>query len=490
MDKKSSAAARLTGMNKKRELVRMDNAGKKEKCSICFDAKSVGLECDKRHFVCADCFSPFVESLCDDVGKLKDAAFEVACPVPECTSLHWNSYHVREMLKGETLEKYIDTLIRLCKQHGNIPADAAGGDLQNKKAATRQRILDCLSIGCPRCEGVLDPNPDGCCAMKCPGCGTHFCFLCLSTSDNSASCHTHVRVCPKSPEPGNLFVTKDGVMRAHTVLRVAAVRAIVVKYFLDRHKKKDCTTEQLSSCTDVVELLVSCKQNLEALNITANDLLPNFVAPDAHNVAAPEAEGLLCFTVSTTAAVFVSIVFVCAYFAYTVIKSVSSITSEPSSTSMAPVEAMTTAVLSDYRTYEAMLILLASMNFVFQGRSTKSLMCLLLATVATYLLEFMRTVVFKVGSSILTVVIYLLEFLCAVVFKVGVISLRVMGAIARHVLSNCVTPDSLPVLLATVNFLFRGRTTKSLMGVLLAVMFYYRHIVQSVMRSDDNSYAG
>jgi hypothetical protein len=267
--------------NKKPQLMRMRSDGKLESCSICLDSKSKGLSCEANHFICVDCFSPYVESICDDMGKLKDNKFEVACPVPNCTSPHWNSFHIRTILEGKALEKYIDTLIKACSQADAAPAvntsaAVAAGPDSDKIKATAAMIVDSLSMKCPKCKVVLDPNPDGCCAMKCLGCATYFCWLCFATQSNSTVCHQHVRACPMSTTPGNVFVPKEGVNIAHANRRIVAIHNILVKYWFDANPQEvQFSKEKLKTSPGVIRILRSCQRELSDLNIDPDAILEN-----------------------------------------------------------------------------------------------------------------------------------------------------------------------------------------------------------------------
>lgn len=70
-------------------------------------------------------------------------------------------------------------------------------------------IADAMCIRCPvsSCHVPLDPRPDGCMALRCAYCATHFCFLCLEISDSTESCHAHVQGCELNPTPGDYFTT-------------------------------------------------------------------------------------------------------------------------------------------------------------------------------------------------------------------------------------------------------------------------------------------
>lgn len=75
------------------------------------DSNNINEEAEKLHFICQQCFSPYVSSLCDESFKLLDNGGQITCPVPECCSRPWSSHDVRHAVVGNVLEKYIDILV-------------------------------------------------------------------------------------------------------------------------------------------------------------------------------------------------------------------------------------------------------------------------------------------------------------------------------------------------------------------------------------------
>lgn len=88
------------------------------------------------------------------------------------------------------------------------------------------RIIDAMTLKCPNksCNFALDPTPDGCCAMRCYSCGSHFCWLCLTTQDNSLKCHAHVRTCKENPTPNNLFLSPEHLDFVHKKRIIESIR--------------------------------------------------------------------------------------------------------------------------------------------------------------------------------------------------------------------------------------------------------------------------
>ncbi|KAJ1430637.1 hypothetical protein B484DRAFT_448813 [Ochromonadaceae sp. CCMP2298] len=188
-------------------------------CVICLEQvpSRPGLMCGRRgsHFVCAECFGGYVDSLCKDVGKFSDAEYRVSCPFPGCRAPPWTTLQVRSTLDGPAQDQYVELLLELLRSARGKP----------KGEINSGCLVETLNLKCPSCGTVLDPNPDGCCAMRCLGCASYFCWLCFSTCVSSAACHDHVRVCSLSPQRGELFIDSKRVSKeVHKFKRIVALR--------------------------------------------------------------------------------------------------------------------------------------------------------------------------------------------------------------------------------------------------------------------------
>jgi hypothetical protein len=77
-------------------------------------------------------------------------------------------------------------------------------------------IHELMNTRCPNinCHQVIDPLPDGCCAMTHSACQTYFCWVCFEISPSNASCHKHVR----DKHGGSVFVPEAKVRQAHRAL--------------------------------------------------------------------------------------------------------------------------------------------------------------------------------------------------------------------------------------------------------------------------------
>lgn len=260
----------VVGASKKPELIRSNSDGLPHKCAICLDDQVKGLCCESSHFICSGCFSPYVDSNCADFGKLRDTKFEVCCPVPQCNSAPWNSHHVRNCLEGAILEKYIDTLIRVCNNGTAATTGSVHGDRRSSLLAD---LSDALCLKCPNCKIVLDPNPDGCCAVKCLHCATHFCWLCFNTQANSKACHAHVAKCSLNSTQGLVFASRANCTEAHKLIRATSIRFVLTKHWFQLHPEDlDCTTEKLKHSVELKALLNQFKTELNDCQMTVDDV--------------------------------------------------------------------------------------------------------------------------------------------------------------------------------------------------------------------------
>ena len=226
------------------------------RCEICFDnypkaeteSRSDGIYCNSattKHFICADCLSSYVKSMCEDFGVLKDHCFTVCCPVMEtaklnggsklqrCSSLPWSSSSLRRVLRGEMLDLYLDTLVKGCRlvcpedasmsnsPAGTVAAPQATGE---DKEVYLAPLLEALNLKCPRCGVVFDPSPDGCAAVRCSQCSTYVCFMCFDARKGSSDCHAHVRKCNFAAQVGTVFQSEAGREAAHKRLRIIKLR--------------------------------------------------------------------------------------------------------------------------------------------------------------------------------------------------------------------------------------------------------------------------
>ena len=86
-------------------------------------------------------------------------------------------------------------------------------------------VLNALTLQCPNvnCLASLDPNSDGCSAIKCRSCSSHFCWLCFSLKNGSQVCHQHVLKCTENPTK-QLFHAPEVIEKVHRKRKIESVR--------------------------------------------------------------------------------------------------------------------------------------------------------------------------------------------------------------------------------------------------------------------------
>jgi hypothetical protein len=210
------------------QLIRQSSQCIPEKCAICFDMQSKGLLCENsKHFVCSVCVSPYVRSVIENAGKIHDDGFTIHCPVPDCKSPPWSSHQIRLILDGEVLEKYIDTLVQILKFRGEEDGSGTSENVNDKNV---HQLVEALSLRCPKCKVVVDPSPDGCCALRCGSCASYFCFLCHEIRKDNKDCHDHVRNCACNPG-GNVFASQSTRDTAQINLQLRSLRNILYSVY-------------------------------------------------------------------------------------------------------------------------------------------------------------------------------------------------------------------------------------------------------------------
>ena len=125
------------------------------------------------------------------------------------------------------LDQYVDALVQQLRRISKEETADSSRDMTEESIDKGVRkIVDALTLGCPSCKVALDPNPDGCAAMRCGSCSKYFCFLCFDILKNNNECHAHVRQCPCNPSQ-NVFPPKTIRDNAQKQLRIIAVQNVL-----------------------------------------------------------------------------------------------------------------------------------------------------------------------------------------------------------------------------------------------------------------------
>lgn len=260
---------------------------RKDKCVICFEEGKEGLKCEFNHQLCKECVKPYVTSVISDIGRLKDQGYCIRCPAVEnrvqCKSMPLDASTILLFSNAHTLDRYVSTLSSLCQSNNR----AALSEFSEKSSVV-PKLLDTLNLRCPnkQCGVVMDPSPDGCCAVRCASCATYACFLCFQICRDGSSCHQHVRDCAYSPTPDELFLSEEARIPAHKRIRVMALRAALAREFLpsavclmaaqstscpDSHSMK--LAEELAQSSAVARCLTGMQTELRDVSLTPQGVL-------------------------------------------------------------------------------------------------------------------------------------------------------------------------------------------------------------------------
>ena len=247
-------------------------------CVICQEEKSRGIFCNQpahateKHFTCMDCFPPYVRSICGDGGKFKDLSYSICCPnkTPAlgCTSECWESHRITSALLA--VSDVADSKATLDLYVSSLTSAAVRAEPVDDTTLVVAAIADAMCLRCPlaSCKTLLDPRPDGCMAMRCAACGTHFCFLCLSIHEDRESCHAHVLRCGLNPNPGDYFTTPEKFDKVHRDLQIKAIKGVLSRrYEADESKWRN--EDGL-----IIRSLENARRLLRGSNISIDSILP------------------------------------------------------------------------------------------------------------------------------------------------------------------------------------------------------------------------
>jgi hypothetical protein len=176
-------------------------------CVVCLE-RGPGFTCPFEHHICSPCLSRYLEiNLSNSRHHVKKTEkihlWKLPCMSPHCAYLFteenvhdWLVHLSPRMLSSEltTLREELQTELGYQTNHQSLI----------------NKILKTQELTCPFCERVLDPQPDGCCAMRCPHCGTYFCWVCFVCCADNTACHDHVR-----NKHGNVFAPPETIKRGH-----------------------------------------------------------------------------------------------------------------------------------------------------------------------------------------------------------------------------------------------------------------------------------
>ena len=229
-----------------------------------------------QHFVCDECFTGHVTSkMEEDIGLLEAAGGKVFCPYKSPAMGGCDSNPVTDAdlfrhapdgfdsylrAKHQILEKQLGERIReeerqrLEEEQARV---ARMDQLQRAVHAARGRIVDIVTLKCPKCQTAFI-DFEGCFALKCGSCPCGFCAWCLADCGHDA--HAHVAACPEKGNDQQYHGTQQEFDQHHVARRKRKVR------------------EYLAELSDEVraQVVEQCRKDLEDLQM--HDIVREFAA--------------------------------------------------------------------------------------------------------------------------------------------------------------------------------------------------------------------
>lgn len=209
-------------------------------CLVCAEPvrAAASLCCESHgHRMCADCVNGYVGSL-TGTSMIADRAGGLPCIAADGThgpaeiDRRPNSFErpaVEKLLVGATLARYLEEVSRAQAEGGGAASIDAGlgGDGDAHSAAAEippafvaGKVTEALNYTCPACQTIVDPDPDGCIAMRCARCKRGFCWVCFLCCGTDA--HDHCRT-----EHGSYFPPRFFIKRWHRRLRWVKIDALL-----------------------------------------------------------------------------------------------------------------------------------------------------------------------------------------------------------------------------------------------------------------------
>src|SRR5690606_14533274 len=78
-------------------------------------------------------------------------------------------------------------------------------------------FCEALTPTCPGCRTAY-VRAEGCLALLCTVCSTHFCAICRERARDERNVHDHVRKCKWNPSPGDMFCSAESEAKARRQL--------------------------------------------------------------------------------------------------------------------------------------------------------------------------------------------------------------------------------------------------------------------------------
>ena len=246
MEQNNLLLSRLAALELRADIQAMQAVETTYKCMSCLDddiPASKGSVCSNRtfpHFYCGvernNCLGNMLLSQSNDITHFKRNSCQILCACcvalsPRVVSTFDVSVIARQSNR-ETLDTYIRTITDAERHQGAMATEKlrsehvieiqmlneaySTGKASRLKGMTERHRLhiinNIMTLLCPHCKMAIFDFVN-CFAVKHEsddshlkyGCGLYFCGWCLAKCESSGDCHSHVRKCRHSMNPGNAY---------------------------------------------------------------------------------------------------------------------------------------------------------------------------------------------------------------------------------------------------------------------------------------------
>ena len=217
-------------------------------CDICYEQEDNILSCVSDHHVCETCLNTYIKTM-----STKNLSMgNITCPCKDCTNT-WAYKDIRDHLSEDSENYLFEKMQQALMNHNQ----------QKPTITTEEHIIEnIMTLKCPSCSQAFD-DFDGCSALFCEGCRTHFCGLCFHTSPNKDTSHSHViHYCQESN--GKLF-DKEHWQQVHKEKRTRQINDLL------HHNSK--RSEILGNLTKVLTDDVVIKSELSQIPVNYVDVV-------------------------------------------------------------------------------------------------------------------------------------------------------------------------------------------------------------------------
>ena len=255
-------------------------------CSSCLDDIYIdqGVSCPCGHYFCAtpiddqSCMAKLIESQIPCVKAQKEA---LLCPICKgefvnqrvasmVSDASWGKLQkaiVDSKMASQCAEMQRDFDLRLQRKvddlYEKFASDGSAALKEQGRNGAEKARSKILNLACPHCDTVYF-DFEGCMALQCSSCRKHFCGYCHKKTENSRSCHDHVRECDMNQTTNrSYYANTNQVKEAQSRYRMKQLR----RFLRDGYKKDVQNAIVLALSDDLLALGIDPKALFEVGNM-------------------------------------------------------------------------------------------------------------------------------------------------------------------------------------------------------------------------------